>query len=119
MNAQLFGRLSCRIRVMYVGHDCSQFVQECVVTVHLWQSIILGKTSLGLDGNTNLLQKFHILPTHASLTEFEKAVGGGGIVQDDLKYLGAEEVSQSASASVEGTMLLGSGVGGGRRIVIP
>ena len=45
-------------------------------------------------------------------------MGSGGVVQDDLEHLGAEEVGQSVCALVEASMLFGNGVGGGRRVVV-
>lgn len=50
----------------------------------------------------NLFQKFHVLPTHASLTEFQQAMRSGRVVQYDLEHLGTEEVGEAIVGSVNG-----------------
>ncbi len=67
---------------------------------------------------SHLLQEFHVLATHSSLTELQHSMGGGGIVQDDLENLGAEEVGQGLSPLIHTAVLLWGREGGGRCIVV-
>lgn len=59
----------------------------------------------------NLFQKFHVLPTHASLTEFQQAMCSGRVVQYDLEDLGTEEVGEAIVASVNGRAWFWAGEG--------
>ena len=66
----------------------------------------------------DLFQKFHILPTHASLTEFQQAMRSGRVVQYDLEHLGTEEVGEAIVGSVHSGAWLWAGEGRGRGGVV-
>lgn len=91
---------------MYIRHNCGQLVQERVVTVNLCEKRILVEYIIGgIPIVSYLFQEFHILAAHASLAELQQSVSSGGIVQDDLEDLRAEEVSKSIVPSICGAVL--------------
>lgn len=45
---------------------------------------------------TDLLQKFHVLPTEPRLTELQKLMGRCRIMQNDLKDFGTEEIGETS-----------------------
>ena len=59
----------------------------------------------------DLFQKFHVLPAHASLTEFQQAMRSRRVVQYDLEDLGTEEVGEAIVGSVNGRAWLWVGEG--------
>ena len=87
-------------------------------------------------GRRDFFQELHILSAHTSLAEFQQAVSGCWIMEDDLEDFLAyevsitlriwtsiglsipEEVCQVTGSSITSAVLHGYGKGGRRRIVL-
>lgn len=94
--------------VVDVTHDRSQLIQERVVAVHLNGRQKISRGYASRIRMPHLLQKFHILAAHSSLTEFQHSMGGGRVVQHNLEDLRAEEIGQGIGSLIHDAVLLGS-----------
>ncbi len=48
------------------------------------------------EGDADLLQKLHVLPTKPRLTELQKLMGRCRIMQNDLEDFGTEEIGETS-----------------------